>query len=458
MASTSPQLSILVIGGGVAGPVAALAIQRAGHAVTIFERNSRESFKKVRGSYFTLSSNALDALDQVGALGVATRIGTATSCTRLHNEVGALLAELTLDRGESSLVAMTCRRWELARDLMDVAVARGVPVEYGKKLVGISYNSESRVVAHFEDGTREEGDVLVGADGVHSVTRRLLDPDSPAPRYVGLTNFGGRSPKPPGLDSRYKAGAWHMVFGRKAFFGFLLPEEEGKTEVVWFANVPEERGPRLDKHSKEWSVPDTARLQQLSGLFAGDLPIVAELIETSSSLDVADDPTYDLGSVPRWHDGRACVLVGDAAHAPAPTSGQGAALAIEDGIVLAMAIRDAPDVLAALPLFEAARRQRVEAVVAHGAQGSSNKAPGPVGRALRSVLLPLLFKYVVTDSSLAWIYDYRCQWDTPLPETLAKRHSAEKTSTSASHTRLPLMVSSIAVTAAWLILRRRGGM
>jgi 2-polyprenyl-6-methoxyphenol hydroxylase-like FAD-dependent oxidoreductase len=111
------------------------------------------------------------------------------------------------------------------------------------------------------------------------------------------------------------------------------------------------------------------------------------------------------------------VIIGDAAHAPAPTSGQGASLAAEDAVLLAKALRDQPGVPQALAAYERLRRDRVEKIVAEAARGSSTKAPGPAGRVLQGLLLPLVFKFLVTDKSLAWRYDHHIDWGDPVAVT-----------------------------------------
>jgi len=107
------------------------------------------------------------------------------------------------------------------------------------------------------------------------------------------------------------------------------------------------------------------------------------------------------------------VIIGDAAHAPSPTSGQGASMAAEDAVVLAKSLRDLPDVPQALAAYEGLRRKRVERIVAQGARTSSSKTPGPAGRVLRDLLLPVVFKFLVTDRSQAWIYRHHIDWDAP---------------------------------------------
>jgi FAD-dependent urate hydroxylase len=110
------------------------------------------------------------------------------------------------------------------------------------------------------------------------------------------------------------------------------------------------------------------------------------------------------------------VLIGDAAHATSPSSGQGASMALEDAVVLAKCLRDLPAVPAAFAAYEGLRRNRVERVVAVGARSSSTKVAGPVGRVFRDVAMPLFLKMAAGKGtvSLEWMHQYRIDWDAPV--------------------------------------------
>jgi 2-polyprenyl-6-methoxyphenol hydroxylase-like FAD-dependent oxidoreductase len=188
----------------------------------------------------------------------------------------------------------------------------------------------------------------------------------------------------------------------------LVGQNELWGGTVWFANVPRQASTQAERTTttaEEWK-------QRLIDLFADDWGPASNLI-AGGALELMADNTHDLPSVPTWYKGP-MIILGDAAHAPSPTSGQGASIAIEDAVALAKCLRDVPDTSSAFAAFEAMRRHRVERVVAQGARGSSNKAVGPVGRVVRDLLLPLLFRYLVTEKSLAWIYDYHIDWNSPV--------------------------------------------
>jgi FAD-dependent urate hydroxylase len=390
----------LIIGGGVAGPVTAMALQRAGIDAVVYEAYP-PSTEDV-GSYLTVATNGLDALRAIGADGPVLEAGFPTPVNVLLSGTGRRLGTVSNGgRLPDGTVSHTIKRARLYRALQQQAAARGIPFEFGRRLVDAGAGPDGGVVARFEDGTEATGDLLVGADGVHSATRRLIDPAAPGGRYVGLVNFGGYTPE---AAAGAEPGAWHMIFGRRAFFGYVVDPAGG---TVWFANVPRAQVSRAERDAttaEQWR-------RQLVELFAGDRGPASDLV-AAGRLELAADNTHDLPQVPTWHKGP-MIVIGDAAHAPSPTSGQGASMAAEDAVVLARCLRDLPDIPRAFAAYEQLRRRRVERIVARGARSGSAKTQGPVGRVLRDLMLPLVFRFLVTDRSMAWIHDHHVDWDAP---------------------------------------------
>jgi FAD-dependent urate hydroxylase len=391
----------LIIGGGVAGPIAAMAMQRAGIDATVYEAHAGSA--EDVGSYLTVATNGLDALRAIHAHEPVLAAGFPTPVNVLLSSTGRRLGTVSNGgRLPDGTVSHTVKRSRLYQALHDEAVGRGIRVEYGKRLVHAAASSGGGVTARFADGTSATGDVLVGADGVHSPTRRLLDPTAPDGRYVGLVNFGGYTDD---AVAGAEPGHWYMIFGRQAFFGYVIEPSGG---TVWFVNVPREPVTAAERAAitpGQWQ-------RSLRDLFADDRGPAVDLI-AAGDLELTADNTHDLLSVPTWHRGP-MVIIGDAAHAPSPSSGQGASMAAEDAVVLAKCLRDVPDTAAALDAYERLRRQRVERIVAQGARASSTKAAGPVGRALQAVMLPLVFRYLVTEKSQAWIHQHHIDWGAPV--------------------------------------------
>ena len=350
----------LVIGGGVAGPATAVALRAIGAEVTICE--ARPAQDKDVGLWVMVAPNGLAAL---GALGL---------------EQAALRESLAGAAGPSGFAPM--RRVGLYRLLREAAAARGARIEHDRKLVAAD-TADGVVTARFADGSTLTGDLLIGCDGIHSRTRSLIDPAAPATRYVPLLNLGGFTS---GVDVPGEPAQLHFVPSRKGFFGYAT---SGTGEVWWFANLPWGAEPTRD----ELAAMDRDSLtERLADTFAEAPPFVAEVIRATYT-DLYALPTHDLPTVPTWWRGNMVVL-GDAAHATTPTSGQGSSMALEDAVVLAQCLRDRPDWPQAAARYEQLRRERVEDIVALGARASAAKlndtSPG---------------------ASLDWVLDYRIDWE-----------------------------------------------
>jgi FAD-dependent urate hydroxylase len=105
------------------------------------------------------------------------------------------------------------------------------------------------------------------------------------------------------------------------------------------------------------------------------------------------------------------IVIGDAAHAPSPGSGQGASLALEDAVTLATYLRDLPDPVSAFTGFEAARRPRVEQVVRWAARVNNGKAAGPITRTLRDALLPTILQLTADSAAERRLFRHHIDWD-----------------------------------------------
>ncbi|GAA0539784.1 FAD-dependent monooxygenase [Paractinoplanes ferrugineus] len=383
----------LIVGGGIAGTVTALALHRAGWQPRLFESHPAGAADE-RGAFLTVAVNgltALRALDLDPARLLAA--GFPTPEMAMHGVSGKKLAVLPLGGpAADGTVTTTIRRADLYRSLHEVAAERGIPIEYGRRLTGYTETSTG-VQASFDDGSLARGDLLVGADGLRSRTRQILNPAGPEPTFLGLLNAGGFSTAPVDAELDRTPGLMHMAFGRKAFFGWV-PAPDGS--VWWFANPPSPTAARPGDFT-----PESWR-SYLIELFRDDELPAAAIIRAT---DVAIGPwnTDDLRRVPVWRSERV-VLVGDAAHAVAPSAGQGAAMAIEDAVVLGRCLADG----GGLAGYERIRRPRVEKVVTAGRRSGSGKTAGPIGSVVRDAMLPLAMKMLYRKGNpQGWILDHR---------------------------------------------------
>ncbi|EHR48501.1 2-polyprenyl-6-methoxyphenol hydroxylase-like oxidoreductase [Saccharomonospora marina XMU15] len=383
-------ISALVIGAGIAGPVTAIALRKAGIDATVYEAYDRTA--EGVGAFLTLAVNGLAALGELDLHTVVRDKGFDTP--RMSIGMGGKpFAEFKLgDPLPDGTVSQTVTRAAIYSALRDEAVRRGISVVHGKRLVSAEAERDG-VVARFADGSTATGDLLVGADGLRSTTRTIIDPDAPGPRYVPLLNAGGYAR---GITLDTEPGHMHMVFGRQCFYAYV---RHPGGDVWWFANP---RQPR------ELSRTELARIpwrDKLLELFASEDGPARDLVTASPEI-FAGWSTYDFPKVPSWHRDR-MIIVGDAAHATSPASGQGASLAIEDAVTLAKCLRDSSDIPTAFRCYERLRRTRVERVVRQGKRNGSGKSLGPVMRQL----LPLFFKlFKPREAGMRWLYDYRVGW------------------------------------------------
>jgi FAD-dependent urate hydroxylase len=392
----------LIAGGGIAGTVTAMALKRAGYSPVVYEAHERTADGV--GAFLTLAVNGVDALAAIGLADLVKGIGTDTPRMAMWlGASGRRLAEFPLGGAlPDGTVSQTVRRSDLYVALRDEAVRQGVRVEYGKRLVHAE-RTATGVRAEFEDGGHNEGDLLIGADGLRSRVRGIIDPDAPAPRYIPLLSTGGFAA---GIEVDAEPGVANMVFGKRCFFCYFVQEDGG---VWWFANPPRATEPTAEDlaafSEAEWRA-------ELIRLLKVDRTPAVPIIEATPEV-FRPWPTYDFPTVPVWHRDR-MVVIGDAAHAVSPASGQGASMAMEDAVTLARCLRDVPDVDAAFAAYERLRRERVEAIVVEGKRNGDQKAPGPLLRIVRDVFIKRAFAKGTEDDDRGWMWDHHIDWPRPV--------------------------------------------
>ena len=391
----------MIIGGSIAGPATAMALAKAGLEATVYE--ARPHGADGGGVMLTLAVNGIDALRTLGADAAAVAAGFPTPQITLRTHTGKRLG-VTSTGGAlaDGTVAHTIRRADLYQALHSQAVARGITVLHGKRLVG-AQEYPGGVQATFADGTQAQADILVGCDGVHSTVRGLIDPAAPAPSYAGLLNTGGFAS---GVTVAAPPGSYEMIFGKRAFFGYTTAPDG---QVWWFANLPQHREPARGEaemvSAAQWR-------HRFTEIYAEDAGPALELVAATPGF-APMTPIHTIPHLRRWHTGR-MIVVGDAAHAPSPTSGQGASLSIEDAVLLATSLRAIEPVSAAFTHFETVRRPRVEKIIKAAARIINNKAPSPAGRLLRDLMLPVILRATANAKSAREVYEYHADWDSQL--------------------------------------------
>ena len=328
----------IIIGGGIGGLAASIALRQAGLTVAVFERTP---VWEAVGAGLSLWPNALNALRRLGLGEPMAALGTpqadAVIRTWRGKPLSCLPASEMARRFGSPLIGI--HRADLQQILLDTLDAG--TIHPGAECVNIEEDATG-VRAAFADGSYAEGAVLIGADGLRSTVRAHLWGAAP-PRYAGYTAWRGVTPG----DTQAVAGEW---WGRGVRFG-AVPLSEGR--VYWFASVTAPEG---------GADPPGERKQTLLRLFDGwDAPVLTLIAATGEAAILRND-IYDRDPLPRWGRGRV-TLLGDAAHPMTPNLGQGAGQALEDAIVLGACLRANGDPASTLRAYEDKRRARTAAVV-----------------------------------------------------------------------------------------------
>lgn len=348
MVSNSAEIdgkSAVVVGGGIGGLTAAVALRQVGWRVTVLERAAR--FGEI-GAGITLLSNGLRCLDAIG-LGDAVRgSGMPVLAMGMRTEKGRWLSRIDGDGADLDArigtTALVLHRAELHRILRDALPAAALIA--GVVTTGIHGGADGRPAEiHFRDRDRDSllrAELVVGADGVHSWVRAQRWPDAAAPIYSGSTTWRAVT-----TQSSAAITEMSLSWGQGTEFG-VMPLVDGRT--YWYAAASAGEGQRN---------PD--ELEELRRRFgAWHEPIPAVLAHTQPQAVLRHD-IYWLPKLDNYHRG-SVVLLGDAAHAMTPNLGQGGGQALEDAIALAAAVSRTSNVATALSRYDHERRARTQAM------------------------------------------------------------------------------------------------
>ncbi len=332
------QATAVVVGGGIGGLAAAVALRRAGWEATVLERAPQ--FGEV-GAGLTLMSNALRALaalgvrEQVDAAGsVEVPGGTRSADGRWISRVDAQAMEDLL-----GTPALGVHRATLHRILVDALPRQWLVT--GAEVV----DADAESVRYVRQGRQEtlRADLIVGADGINSVLRSRLWPQTPAPVYQGSTAWRAVTDEPWRGEL-----AMSITWGPGAEFG-IVPL--GDRRVYWYGAVNAPPGQRN---------PD--EMAAVKERFSSWHDPIATVMAATDPKAVLRNDIYHLGTKLSSYVKGNVALLGDAAHAMTPNLGQGAGQAIEDALVLGVACARADSVAAALAEYDAQRRPRTQQV------------------------------------------------------------------------------------------------
>jgi 2-polyprenyl-6-methoxyphenol hydroxylase-like FAD-dependent oxidoreductase len=301
-----------IIGGGIAGLTTAIALQRLGIQVTIFEA---APVVRSLGAGLLLAANAMQAFDRLGITQEVIRHGRQLDAFAILDQRGQTITRTDTHRVTKryGIHNFTIHRAELHRVLLNQLPSNAI--QTGKRAIGLTEQADG-VTVHFEDGTTHQTDYLLVADGIHSPLRGQLLADW-APRYAGYTCWRAVLDWP-GNTLHEATETW----GPQGRLGIVPLAND---QVYWFACV---NAPSQDPQMHQQTSSDLAKR------FASYHTPIPDLLTHTPDHELLWNDIIDLKPLPRYAFGRT-LLLGDAAHATTPNMGQGACQAIEDAVVLA---------------------------------------------------------------------------------------------------------------------------
>lgn len=376
--------SFAILGGGIGGLSTAIALQRKGFPVTLYEAAPQ---LKALGAGLALAGNAIRAYEEIGIAAEVIAVGRRLQVARGRARDGGLISETStedLHRRFGVINNFTVHRPDLHEVLLGL-VAPGT-VRPGKAAVSVRQN-EQDVSIRFTDGTIATADFLVAADGIHSVVRRQLLPET-FPRYSGYTCWRAVvDDLPPGIDLDEMTETW----GKGRRFG-VVPI--GKNRIYWFATL---NAPQNDPRMRD------ARVRDLQELFRDFHFPIPQLLERTQDDQLIWGDIIDIKPISRFAFDR-ILLIGDAAHATTPNLGQGACMAVEDAATLMNAVMTY-EPAEAFKRFEAHRIGRTTGIVNQSwTFGNLAQLENPFLMWMRNTALRMMPKSTVTNQ-LKGIFD-----------------------------------------------------
>ncbi|KAF8559303.1 FAD/NAD(P)-binding domain-containing protein [Imleria badia] len=380
---------IIIAGGGIAGAAIALFLSRLNANIIILEsRPGRPTFAE--GGILMLAPNGMHVLS---GLGVADTLlqrdsGVQVPWITINDSAGGRIGKVPQGSKERYGFASTMvMRSDLHDVLLDEVEKERVDVRWRAQVQSIEESSDGVVVRWIQNGLAQEKkvDLLIGADGIWSTVRpsmyNCLGLAVPKPEYSGLVGIGTliNIDRVPGLlDFLTPDRPCVMIQGQRGFVGMAIFDKE-KKKVGWWTS---HEAPNRTR--EEWKVPKAEALAEMRKRYSDWAFPVPQLI---AAAEASDDelfvwPVFEVRKLEHWHS-RRTVLIGDAAHAMPPHSGQGASQALEDAGYLAYLLRrqiesavsetNEMDWTSALARFRVDRQPRVNEIVDEANRRGSQK-------------------------------------------------------------------------------------
>ena len=332
---------VLIIGGGIGGATTALALQRLGIRAEVFEKSSH---LQTHATGFTLWSYAIRHLMDLGlSRDTLNSFGSAVQIAEIRNKSGKLLEEMPVGEVSEKLGAPS---YEMLRANLIQAIMNSLApdsLHLKKECIGVEPAGE-KVTAIFQDGTQVTGDLLIGADGIHSTVRRYVAGDFKL-NYSGYSAVVAVLP----FEHELLAPQHHVeIWGRGAKAGVA---DVGPSQARWYVTHQNPVG-------ADANISKTEVLERIQGWY----PLIRDAVQATDASRLVRVEVWDLEPLKTWVKGRV-VLLGDAAHATTPFAAMGANMTIQDSVKLVDLLQYSSHLDEALQGFQDHRKKRTEEVI-----------------------------------------------------------------------------------------------
>ena len=355
----NPGKNIAVVGAGIGGLTAALALQQYGISTSVYESRSLQSFspgesEHSSGAGIWVPANAMQVFARLGLAEKVLAAGYELSEIELLDYLSGSLMKVDLSglKQKFAYAIVAIRRSRLHQILLEALQERhsqaAVDLNFGYRCQAATVSEEDVALSFIEHGN-VRADYVLGADGLHSSLRQSIFP-AEQPNYSGQTSW--RAVVKAQLPQSWQKTSVE-IWGEGRRFGFSHVNAE---EVYWYATADMP----ATAHQAESSSWQKSEIEALKNLFATFPAAVHELLASTRAVIRTD--LSDLANLPKWYSGRV-VLLGDAAHATTPNLGQGGAQAIEDGYLLAKTLHEYDEPSQAFEHFQKMRQVKARRIV-----------------------------------------------------------------------------------------------
>jgi len=305
-------MTITIIGAGIGGLTAAIALKQKGFEVEIFEAASE--FKKA-GSGINLALNAMQVYKRLGLYEKIFEVGSYTNSMNITDEKLKPLSVINLKPFEKKYMVKSVAIHRTTLHQILLSQLSDVSLHLDKK-VKIVTQSNNGAEIQFEDGTKHSAEVLIGADGIHSNVRKSIFEHTELRIakqicWRGITEIE--------ISDKYQTEL-NELWGKGKRFGFVAIENN---KYYWYA---------LANYKKNYK--EEFKNVNLIEFYSDFNPLISQIIESTPKENILTNEMADLKPIPAWYNKKVCLL-GDSAHATTPNLGQGACQAIESAMVLA---------------------------------------------------------------------------------------------------------------------------